>query len=146
MHIYGNVYWNTEPWIITLGKNVYITDEVKFITHDGGTLLYRDIIPDLELTKPIIVGDRVYIGNNVIILPGVTVGNNVVIGAGSVVTHDVPDNSVIAGVPAKIIKTSDEYLNKLQKESLHLGHLVGNDKDIALRKYYKYNGKAIEIN
>lgn len=43
--------------MITLGKNVYITAGVKFITHDGGTLLFRDRVPDLEITKPIIVGE-----------------------------------------------------------------------------------------
>ena len=46
--IFGKVAWGSEPWIITLGENVYITDGVKFITHDGGTLLYRNKIPDLE--------------------------------------------------------------------------------------------------
>lgn len=83
VNIYGKVAWGTEPWLITLGSNVYITDGVKFITHDGGTLLYRNQIPDLEITKPIVVGNDVYIGNNVIILPGVTIGSNVIIGAGA---------------------------------------------------------------
>lgn len=142
IHIYGNVEWGTEPWIITLGDNVHITDGVKFITHDGGTLLYRNQIPDLEITKPIVVGSDVYIGNNVIILPGVTIGSNVVIGAGAVVTKDIPDNSVAVGVPARMIKTADEYLEKLKKESLHLGHLKGQAKDRALMKYYGYKGNS----
>lgn len=145
LHIYGKVYWNTEPWLITLGENVYITDGVKFITHDGGTLLYRKRVPDLEITKPIVIGG-VYIGNNVLILPGVTIGNNVVIGAGAVVTHDIPDNSVAVGVPARVIKTADEYLNKIENESIHLGHLTGAEKDRALRRYYKHEGSAPEIN
>lgn len=125
-----------------MGNNVHITDGVKFITHDGGTLLYRNHIPDLEITKPISVGNDVYIGNNVIILPGVTIGNNVVIGAGAVVTKDIPDNSVVAGVPAKRIKSADDYLEKLKKESLHLGHLKGQEKDLALMKYYGYMGNS----
>lgn len=141
-HIYGHVNWSTEPWIITIGKDVYITDGVKFCTHDGGTLLYRSQIPDLEITKPIYVGDSVYIGNNVIILCGVHIGNNVVIGAGAVVTKDIPDNSVVAGVPAKVIKTSDQYLEKIKAESLHLGNLQGRQKDIALMKYYGCEGKS----
>lgn len=66
VHIYGNVSWGSEPWIITMGNNVHITDGVRFITHDGGTLLYRDKIPDLEITKPITLGDDVYISNNVL--------------------------------------------------------------------------------
>lgn len=142
VHLYGTVSWGTEPWIITVGKNVHITDNVKFLTHDGGTLLYRNQIPDLEITKPITVGSDVYIGNNAIILPGVTIGNNVVIGAGSIVTKDIPDNSVVVGVPARVIKTADEYLEKLKRESLHLGHLKGREKDKALMEYYGYKGNS----
>lgn len=142
VHLYGKIAWSTEPWIITLGNNVHITDGVKFITHDGGTLLYRSIVPDLEITKPISVGNNVYIGNNVLILPGVTIGNNVVVGAGAVVTKDVPDNVVVAGVPARVIKSAEEYFDKIKKESLHLGHLKGKEKDDALRKFYSYRGNS----
>lgn len=99
-------------------------------------------MPDLEITKPITIGDNVYIGNNVIILPGVTIGSNVIVGAGAIVSKDIPDNSVAVGVPAKIIKSADEYFDKLQRESLHLGHLRGQEKDKALMKYYGYNGKS----
>lgn len=142
VHIYGRINWGTEPWIITIGKNVHITDGVKFITHDGGTLLFRKYVPDLEITKPIVLGDEVYLGNNVIILPGVHIGNKVVIGAGAVVTKNIPDNSVAVGVPAKVIKTTDEYFLKLQKESLHLGNLTGKEKDKALKKHYNYSGNS----
>lgn len=145
LHIYGNVAWSTEPWLITLGKNVHITDGVRFLAHDGGVLIFRQFVPDLEITKPIKIGSDVYIGNNVLILPGVTIGNKVVIGAGAVVAKDIPDNSVAVGVPAKVIKTADEYFEKLKKESLHLGHLKGEEKDRALMKYYGYkkNSKGI---
>ena len=142
IYIYGRVSWGTEPWIITLGNNVHITNGVKFITHDGGTLLFRHVIPDLEITKPITVGNNVYIGNNVIILPGVNIGSKVIIGAGAIVSRDIPDNSVAVGVPAKVIKTADEYFEKLQRDSLHLGHLVGEEKDKALKKFYKYEGTS----
>ncbi len=142
IHIYGNVSWGSEPWIITVGDAVHITDGVKFITHDGGTLLYRKLVPDLEITKPITVGDSVYIGNNVIILPGVHIGSNVIIGTGAVVSRDIPDNSVAVGVPARVIKTADEYFEKLKKESLHLGHLKAKEKDIELKKFYNYSGNS----
>ena len=138
-HFYGPISWGTEPWLITIGDNVHITGNCKFINHDGGTLIFRDRIPDLEITKPITVGNNVYIGEETMILPGVHIGNNVVIGARSVVTKDIPDNSVAVGVPCKVIKTTDEYLDKIIKESLHLGHLVGKEKDDALKKYFKYS-------
>ena len=142
LYLYGSPSWGSEPWLITLGKNVHITAGVKFITHDGGTLLFRDCIPDLEITKPIVVGDNVYFGNNVIVLPGVTIGSNVVIGAGAVVTKDIPNNSVAVGVPARVIKTADEYLEKIKSESLHLGHLKGEEKDKALMRHFNYSGQS----
>lgn len=118
LKIYGNIHWSTEPWIISIGDNVHITDGVRFLTHDGGTLLFRDKVPDLEITKLINIGNNVYIGNQVILLPGVSVGNNVVIGAGAVVSKSIPDNSVAVGVPARVIKSSDEYFEKIKSESL----------------------------
>ena len=140
--LYGKVEWSTEPWLITIGHNVHITNGVRFITHDGGTLIYRQYVPDLEITKPITVGNDVYFGNNVMVMPGVNIGNNVVIGAGAIVTRDIPDNSVAVGVPARVIKTADEYLEKLKRESLHLGHLKGQEKDNALKEYYHYTGNS----
>lgn len=138
VQIYGHVQWSSEPWIITIGDNVHITNGVEFITHDGGSLILRHITPDLEMTFPITVGNNVYIGTRAIIMPGVTIGNNSIIAAGSIVTKDVPDNSVVAGIPAKIIETLEEYHAKAQAKSLHLGHLKGTDKDLALRKLYNY--------
>lgn len=55
-------------------------------------------------TKPVIIGDDVWIGANAVILPGVTIGSHVVVAAGAVVTKDVPDGCIVAGVPAKILK------------------------------------------
>lgn len=137
-HFYGPTSWGSEPWLITIGDNVHITGDCKFINHDGGTLIFRDRIPDLEITKPIVIGNNVYIGEDTLILGGAHIGNNVVIGARSVVKKDIPDNSVAAGVPCRVIKTTDEYLEKLKRESLHLGHLNGKEKDQALKRLYKY--------
>ena len=69
-HVYGDDVWSTKPWIITVGDHVHITDGVRFETHDGGTLLFRKEIPDLEVTKPIVLGDNVYVGNCAIIMGG----------------------------------------------------------------------------
>ena len=140
--IYGKVEWSTEPWLIAIGDNVHITNGARFITHDGGTLIFRKYVPDLEITKPITIGNDVYFGNNVMVMPGCKIGNKVVIGAGAVVTKDIPDNSVAVGVPARVIKTADEYFEKLKRESLHLGHLKGQEKDLALKKHFNYKGKS----
>lgn len=135
VHIYGNPYsmFSTEPWCITLGSHVHITKEVLFVTHDGGTLLYRHLVPDLEITKPITVGNYVYIGVRSIIMPGVNIGNNCIIAAGSVVTRNVPDNTIVGGVPAKFIKSSTEYFEQIQIKSLKIGHLKGKEKDDQLK-------------
>ena len=53
---------------------------------------------------PVTIGHDVWIGGRAVITPGVTIGNNVVIAAGAVVTHDMPDNTLVAGVPAKVIR------------------------------------------
>ncbi len=139
--MYCNPYkvFGSEPWLITLGDNVYITSGVRFITHDGGTLILRKEIPDLEITKPIKVGDDVYFGLNCMVMPGIKIGNRCIIAAGSVVTKDIPDNSVVAGVPAKIIKSTDAYLQKIEKESLHLGNLSSVEKARELKKIYHVN-------
>lgn len=60
----------------------------------------------------VIIGNKVFVGAEAIILPNVCIGNNVVIGAGSVVTKDIPDNSVVTGNPAKVIGTYDDYILK----------------------------------
>jgi acetyltransferase-like isoleucine patch superfamily enzyme len=128
--------FSTEPWLITIGSNVYIAAGCQFITHDGGTLILRKEVPDLELTAPITVGNDVYIGLKATILPGVNIGNRVIIGAGAVVTKGIPDNSVVAGVPARVVKTVDEYLENAKARSLHFGHLSAKEKERALKRHF----------
>lgn len=136
--IYGNKpsMWGSEPFLITIGDNVFITDGCQFVNHDGGTLILRKEVPDLELTAPIAVGNDVYIGIRTIIMPGVTIGNRVIIGASSIVTKDIPDNSVCVGIPARVLKTVDEFLEKAKLNSLHFGHLSSKEKELSLRKFF----------
>lgn len=62
----------------------------------------------LSQVKPVTIGNDVWIGGNCTLLPGVTIGNNVIVAAGAVVTKDIPDNCVVAGVPAKKIKELED--------------------------------------
>lgn len=138
VHFYGMPpgMFSTEPWLITIGNNVYITAGCQFITHDGGTLILRKQVPDLEITARITVGNDVYIGVRTVILPGVTIGNRCIIGAGSVVSRSIPDNSVAVGVPARVIKSTDDYLKSAQARSLHFGHLSAKEKERALKVHF----------
>lgn len=129
--------FGSEPWLITLGDNVHIVSGCNFVTHDGGVLILRQDYPDLEITKPIVIGDNVYIGLNCTILPGVHIGDNVIVGAGSVVTRNVPSGNVVGGVPARSIKSLESYLSNVRSNSLGFGNLSSKDKAEALKKYYK---------
>jgi len=104
----GKIF-GSEPYLIEIGDHVTITEGVRFITHDGGVWVFRENNKGCNIFGRIIVGNNVFFGIRAIIMPGVCIGNNVVVGAGSVVTKSVPDNTVVAGVPAKMIKTYDEY-------------------------------------
>ena len=91
---------------ITIGKYTVIASDVCFVSENHGIDLEKRIPYQKQelILAPINIGENCWIGEKVIILPGVVLGNNVVIGAGSVVTKSVPDNCIAVGNPAKIIK------------------------------------------
>ena len=95
-------------WLIEIGDNVSLAPRVHILCHDASTKSY------LGYTKigRVTIGDHVFIGAGSVVLPGVTIGNNVIIGANSTVTHDIPDNMVYAGTPARPLCTLEEYLSK----------------------------------
>jgi acetyltransferase-like isoleucine patch superfamily enzyme len=102
---------------------VTIAAGVQFITHDGGIAVGRHAIGSASVFGPITVGDNVFIGYGAILLAGVTVGNNVVIAAGAVVTNDVPDGVVVAGVPARVVRTVEQYIERITPRSVQIDHL-----------------------
>lgn len=99
----GSGYCNYDTKIycfneIKIGNNVAISENVIIRDSDNHT------IDDNINSKPIVIGDNVWIGMGAMILKGVTIGNGSVIAAGAVVTKDVPPNTVVAGVPARVTK------------------------------------------
>lgn len=118
---------SSEPYLITIGNHVQITDGTKIFTHGGGWI-FREKEPDFDYFGKVIIGNNVYIGNNCLIMPGVTIGNNVVVGAGSIVTKSVPSNHVVCGNPAKIICTINDYYEKCKSFNVHTKGLSYEDK------------------
>lgn len=90
---------------LTIGDHVMMGPEVTILTHSH-VFDQVDVPMDTQGTviKPVKIGDDVWIGMRAIIMPGVTIGNGVIIGANAVVTKDVPDYSIVVGVPARIVK------------------------------------------
>ncbi len=88
---------------VHIGNHVMLGPNV-LISAAGHPLSPKERRKHLAYAKPITIGNDVWVGGNVTILPGVKIGNNVVIGAGAVVNKDIPDDSLAVGVPAKVIK------------------------------------------
>ena len=95
-----------DDWAITIGKNVLIGPNVTLCT--TGHPIHPAHRGDGMYSFPITIGDNVWLGGNVMVLPGVTIGENSVIGAGSVVTKDIPANVVAFGVPCKVYREITE--------------------------------------
>lgn len=89
---------------VTFGDNVFVAPNCGFYTA-GHPVDAPERNIGLEYARPITVGNDVWIGAGVSVLPGVTIGSNCVIGAGSVVTRDIPSNSIAVGNPCRVIKT-----------------------------------------
>ncbi len=113
--------WGSEPFLISIGDRVTITSGVKILTHDGATcLISSENSARYQRYAPVTIGNDVFVGVNSIIMPGVEIGHNVVIAAGSVVTKDIPNNTVVAGSPAKKIMTFYEYEKKVKAKNTNL--------------------------
>lgn len=107
LHIGNNVSINPYFRCMSAG-NIYIEDDVQIAMNVSLITNNHDFYDRAILTvKDIRIKKNAWIGSGSIILPGITIGENSIVGAGSIVTHDVPDNTVVAGNPARIIKELD---------------------------------------
>lgn len=131
--------FGTEPYLIKIGDDCLIADEVHFITHDGGVKVLNTLgyfeNERMDNIAPIIIGDNVYIGTGAYIMPGVRIGNNAIIGAGAIVTHDIEDNVIAVGIPAKAIESvEDYYLHSMRKGRLRPTANMGYEEK---KEFYK---------
>ncbi len=122
--------FGTEPWLIEIGDDVTLGQGVLLITHDGASRLFRDNMPGTNNLDTIVIRDNYCVGNNATLLPGIEIGPDSVVGTGSVVTRTVPPRTIVAGNPARPIKTLDEYIESYPKRMVPLD---ATDRD-ALRK------------
>lgn len=95
-------------WLITMGDHVTLAPRVHILCHDAST---KDFLGYTKIGR-VTIGDNVFIGAESVVLPGVTIGSNVIIGANSTVTHNIPDGVVVAGSPARVLCSLEEYLAK----------------------------------
>lgn len=106
----------TRPSLFEIGNNVDMNHNFQIITHDWASGVFRNVYHNiLPSSGKVKIGNNIYFGTDVIILKGVTIGDNCVIAAGSLVTKDIPSNSVATGVPAKVIYNLSEYYKKSEQ-------------------------------
>lgn len=116
----------TRPSLVSIGKNCYINQNFTLLTHDWLNS-NRDFV---NSSGRITIGNNVSFGQRVMVLKGVTIGNNCFIGAGSIVTKDIPANSIAVGCPCKVVMTLEEYFQKrLQKSEAEALDFVRSIKE-----------------
>ena len=109
----------SRPALVSIGSNVDMNTYFQILTHDWASFVFRNKYHDfVNSSGRVEIGSNIYIGTNVIVLRGVTIGDNCVIGAGSVVTHDIPANSVAVGAPCRVVCSLDEYYQKRKVKGL----------------------------
>ena len=109
----------SRPSLVKIGNNVDMNMHFQILTHDWSSLVFRAKYKEfVNSSGAVSIGDNVYFGTNVTVLKGVSIGDNCVIAAGSVVTKNIPPNSVAAGVPCKVLCSLDEYYAKRRENGL----------------------------
>ncbi len=140
--------------LIRIHNNVHIASDVRFVTHDISHDMLNLKSKREKLNYPVFykkigcieIMDNVYIGAGVTIMNNVRISENVIAAAGCVITKDIPPNSVVAGVPAAVIKSLDEYLQKKMKETSYPRELKATNqicgKELSEWAWNEFSGKG----
>lgn len=109
--MHGVILDPSHCWLISIGDNVTLAPRVHVLAHDAS------LVNHLGYARigNVVIGDNVFVGADSVILPNVTIGDNSIIGANSTVSRNIPANVVVAGSPARVICTLEEYLVKNRK-------------------------------
>jgi len=131
-------------FLISIGNNCTICPNVRLIAHDAST---KKLLGYTKIGK-IDIKSSCFIGDSAIILPNVTLGPNSIIGAGSVVTKDIPSDTVAAGNPARVISSVAEYLKKIEsiagkKKIFDEKYLIGRLNDSKRKEMLESVGEGI---
>lgn len=128
--------FSTEPYLVSVGDYVVISTDVKFYCHDGSVSVTNRLYGESnDLIGKIKVGSNCFIGHGAILLRGTIIGDNTIIGAGSIVKGVFPSNVVIAGVPAKVICSIEEFYKKNMSSLFSTGGMDNQTKkDFLIKK------------
>lgn len=128
------------PWMLSIGQYCKIAKGTIILTHDySRSVLRRKFGPVIAEAGKTTIGNNVFIGMNSIILMGASIGNNVIVGAGSVVSGFVPDDVVVAGNPAKVIRTLDQHFERRKNKFVEEAKLYA-------REFYRKYKREPSIN
>lgn len=118
----GRAQAGNDPYLVEIGSDCLISSDVSFLAHDGGVKVLNAAGffngNRMDKMARIKIGNNCFIGCGAVIMGGVKIGNNVIIGTRSVVTKDIPDGVVAAGMPAKVICTLEEYYRKNKEKGV----------------------------
>jgi acetyltransferase-like isoleucine patch superfamily enzyme len=130
--------FSTEPYLVEIGDRVVVGGGTQFLTHDGAVHLLRHRRPLAQHFGRITVGDNSFLGQNCLILPGVRIGSDCLIAAGSVVTSSIPDNSVAAGNPARIIGRTSLFIEMLDASPDTIDSLAmsAEEREAVIRSHF----------
>lgn len=109
-----------DPYLTRIGNNVHFSS-CTLVGHDGSIAMLNEAYHvKLDSVGKIDIRDNCFIGQQAIILPNVTIGPNAIVGAGAVVTKDVPEGTIVAGVPARPVGRTEDLVKKLQDQTARL--------------------------